>query len=62
MHTNKSLPLVGIEVLIVLPDRSTIPIKRDAWITNKDDKLELYDQNTGKILSIHREDIEWSYI
>jgi hypothetical protein len=41
MHSNKSLPPVGIPVKVKMEDGTWLPIKRDHWLTNKDDELSL---------------------
>jgi len=60
MHTNKSLPPVGITVKVKMGDGTWLPIKRDHWLTNKDDELT-FQLKSLAVVTIKRENIEWIY-
>jgi hypothetical protein len=60
MHSNKSLPPVGIPVKVKMEDGTWLPIKRDHWLTNKDDELTFHLES-WEIVTIKRENIEWIY-
>ena len=62
MHVNKSLPPVGIKLFVVLEDDSTLIVKRDRWVTNKDDQLEFKCPDTGDVIKIKRSAIRWMYM
>lgn len=61
MHVNKSLPPVGIKILIKVSDNSWLTVKRDQWITNQDSEIEFDLPDLTKIY-IKRSNIQWTYI
>jgi hypothetical protein len=59
-HVNRSLPPVGIVVLIKARDGEWVKTRRELWITSKDGTVDFILED-GQIETIERGQLEWIY-
>jgi len=58
MHINKTLPPVGVRILVKQGDK-WVSVLRASWITRYDNTVEFTDTVSNNKININRSDIRW---
>lgn len=60
MHMNKSLPPIGVAIVVKQNNNLVRCIRKD-YVSSSDSYVSFYTHSTGKEFKLKRGDIEWAY-